>query len=95
MKVLLIGDTGVGKTNILLRYFEDKFNSEHLATVGFWSDYVGIDFKTKKLPIDGRLFRLQVWDTAGQERFRTITQAYYRGAMGIIIIYSVDDRTSF
>ncbi|EAR96030.1 Ras family small GTPase (macronuclear) [Tetrahymena thermophila SB210] len=87
-KLLIIGDSGVGKTNLLLRFCDDKFATSHLATMG-------IDFKSKKIEIDGKKIKLQVWDTAGQERFRQITQNYYKGAMGVIMTYSINDKESF
>uniref|UniRef100_A0A3P9H424 small monomeric GTPase n=1 Tax=Oryzias latipes TaxID=8090 RepID=A0A3P9H424_ORYLA len=73
-KLLLIGDSGVGKTCILFRFSEDAFNSTFISTIG-------IDFKIRTIELDGKKIKLQIWDTAGQERFRTITTAYYRGAM--------------
>ncbi|EGR34812.1 Rab8-family small gtpase, putative [Ichthyophthirius multifiliis] len=88
VKLLIIGDSGVGKTNILLRFCDDKFSQTHLTTIG-------IDFKMKKIEIDNKKIKLQVWDTAGQERFRTITQNYYKGAMGIIMTYAINDKESF
>mmetsp|Transcript_37790 Transcript_37790/g.33821 ORF Transcript_37790/g.33821 Transcript_37790/m.33821 type:complete len:108 (+) Transcript_37790:118-441(+) len=87
-KLLIIGDSGVGKTCLLLRYCENNFTVSHLATIG-------IDFKLKNIEVDGKKIKMQIWDTAGQERFKTITQTYYRGAMGIILTYSVTDRDSF
>uniref|UniRef100_A0A8C4S7U6 small monomeric GTPase n=1 Tax=Erpetoichthys calabaricus TaxID=27687 RepID=A0A8C4S7U6_ERPCA len=73
-KLLLIGDSGVGKTCLIIRFAEDNFNSTYISTIG-------IDFKVKTVEVDGKKIKLQVWDTAGQERFKTITTAYYRGAM--------------
>uniref|UniRef100_A0A8C4QSB5 RAB8A, member RAS oncogene family n=1 Tax=Eptatretus burgeri TaxID=7764 RepID=A0A8C4QSB5_EPTBU len=73
-KLLLIGDSGVGKTCVLFRFSEDAFNSTFISTIG-------IDFKIRTIDLDGKKIKLQIWDTAGQERFRTITTAYYRGAM--------------
>jgi Ras-related protein Rab-8A len=87
-KLLLIGDSGVGKTSLLFRFAEDAFNATFISTIG-------IDFKIRTIDIDGKKIKLQVWDTAGQERFRTITTAYYRGAMGIILVYDVTCQTSF
>ena len=87
MKILLIGDSGVGKSCLLVRFVEDKFSPSFITTIG-------IDFKIKTVDINGKKIKLQLWDTAGQERFRTITTAYYRGAMGIILVYDVtDERT--
>jgi Ras-related protein Rab-8A len=88
VKLLLIGDSGVGKSCLLLRYADDAFTTQFISTIG-------IDFKVKTIDIDGKRVKLQIWDTAGQERFRTITNAYYRGAMGIILIYDITDEQSF
>ena len=79
IKLLLIGDTGVGKSCLLLRYCDDLFTSSFITTIG-------IDFKIKTVDVDGLRVKLQIWDTAGQERFKTITTAYYRGAMGIFLV---------
>ena len=87
-KILTIGESGVGKTCILRRFVEDKFLKNHLATIG-------IDFRTKNISVDGVQVKLKIWDTAGQERFRNITNQYYKGADGIILVYDVTDRTSF
>merc|ERR1711998_5037 len=88
IKLLLIGDSGVGKSCLLCRYSDDVFNSNFITTIG-------IDFKIRTIELDGKKIKLQIWDTAGQERFRTITQAYYRGAMGILLVYDVTDEKSF
>jgi Ras-related protein Rab-8A len=88
IKLLLIGDSGVGKSCLLLRYSDDSFTSSFIATIG-------IDFKIKSILIDDSKVKLQIWDTAGQERFRTITTAYYRGAMGVLLVYDVSDEKSF
>lgn len=88
MKLLMVGDSGVGKSCLLLRFVDDKFNPSFITTIG-------IDFKIKTIDINNTKIKLQIWDTAGQERFRTITTAYYRGAMGIIIVYDVCDQNSF
>lgn len=87
-KLLLIGDSGVGKTSILFKFSEDTFSPAFISTIG-------IDFKIRTIEIDGCKIKLQVWDTAGQERFRTITTAYYRGAMGIMLVYDVSNMKSF
>jgi len=87
-KLLLIGDSGVGKTSVLFRFSEDNFNATFIATIG-------IDFKIRTIDISGKKIKLQIWDTAGQERFRTITTAYYRGAMGIMLVYDVTSEKSF
>jgi len=88
IKVLMIGNTSCGKSSLLTRYVDDSFEPSRISTIG-------IDFKMKTINVLGKRAKLQIWDTAGQERFRTITQAYYRGAMGIIIVYDVTDRVSF
>mmetsp|Transcript_25114 Transcript_25114/g.51070 ORF Transcript_25114/g.51070 Transcript_25114/m.51070 type:complete len:212 (-) Transcript_25114:178-813(-) len=88
IKLLLIGDSGVGKSCLLLRYSDDSFTSSFITTIG-------IDFKIKSIMCGDSKVKLQIWDTAGQERFRTITTAYYRGAMGILLVYDVADEQSF
>ena len=84
----MIGDSGVGKTCLLLRYANDSFSPTFITTIG-------IDFKIKNVEVDGKRIKLQIWDTAGQERFRTITTSYFRGAQGILLVYDVTDRRSF
>ncbi|CAG8604924.1 18402_t:CDS:2 [Dentiscutata erythropus] len=88
IKLLLIGDSGVGKSCLLLRFSDDSFTPSFITTIG-------IDFKIRTIELDGKRIKLQIWDTAGQERFRTITTAYYRGAMGILLVYDVTDERSF
>ena len=88
IKLLIIGDSSVGKSCMLLRFCDDSFTPSFIATVG-------IDFKIRTIEIDGKRVKLQIWDTAGQERFRTITTAYYRGAMGIIFAFDVTNMESF
>jgi Ras-related protein Rab-8A len=87
-KILLIGDSGVGKSCVLSVFCDDKFIPTFITTIG-------IDFKIKTIIVDEKRIKLQIWDTAGQERFRTITNAYYRGAMGIILFYDITDIKSF
>ena len=87
-KILTIGESGVGKTCILRRFVENKFLKNHLATIG-------IDFKTKNIEIDGTSIKLKIWDTVGQERFRNITNQYYKGADGIVLVFDVVDQKSF
>eukprot|EP00051_Salpingoeca_urceolata_P025665 m.464163 g.464163 ORF g.464163 m.464163 type:complete len:241 (+) comp20356_c1_seq3:2041-2763(+) len=88
LKLLVIGDAAVGKTCLVQRFTDDLFVDSHIATIG-------VDFRIKTLPYDGKKVKLQVWDTAGQERFRAITQAYYRGAHGIALVYDATDKASF
>uniref|UniRef100_A0A673CLC0 small monomeric GTPase n=1 Tax=Sphaeramia orbicularis TaxID=375764 RepID=A0A673CLC0_9TELE len=76
-KLLLIGDSGVGKTCVLFRFSDDAFNTTFISTIG-------IDFKIKTVELQGKKIKLQIWDTAGQERFHTITTSYYRGAMAAV-----------
>lgn len=78
----------MGKSCCLLRFSEDSFTPSFITTIG-------IDFKIRTIELDGKRVKLQIWDTAGQERFRTITTAYYRGAMGILLVYDVTDERSF
>jgi len=84
----LIGDSGVGKSCLLLRFADDSWTDSHISTIG-------VDFKIKTLNCDGKVIKLQIWDTAGQERFRTITSSYYRGAQGIILVFDCTDMESF
>ena len=86
-KILTLGESGVGKTCILRRFVENKFSKNHLATIG-------IDFKTKTISIKGYEVKLKIWDTAGQERFRNITNQYYKGADGIILVYDLTNKES-
>ena len=88
VKLLMIGDSGVGKSCILLRYTENSFTSFHLSTIG-------IDFKLKNIEVDSKKIKLHIWDTAGQERFQTLTKNYYKGAMGIILAYDCTRPASF
>jgi len=88
LKLLMLGDTGVGKTCMLLRYTSDTFRPTFITTIG-------IDFKIKIMNLEGQTVKLQIWDTAGQERFRTITVSYFKGAHGIILMYDVTDRETF
>lgn len=87
-KLVLIGDTGVGKSCLLLRFADDAFTESYISTIG-------VDFRFRTVKVDGKTVKLQIWDTAGQERFRTITSAYYRGADGIIMVYDVTSQESF
>eukprot|EP00727_Mastigamoeba_balamuthi_P005505 m51a1_g1574 hypothetical protein (906) ;mRNA; f:87526-90624 len=88
-KILLIGDSGVGKSCFLMRFTDNTcFTESFISTIG-------VDFKIRTISIGGKVVKLQMWDTAGQERFRTITSSYYRGAQGFILAYDITDRTSF
>ena len=88
-KILLLGDSAVGKTCFLKRYTDNTFQDAYLSTIGF-------DFKYKSITLkNGKTVKVQLWDTAGEERFRTIAKSYYRGAHGIILIYDVTNRKTF
>jgi Ras-related protein Rab-18 len=87
VKILLVGDSGVGKSSLLARFISDSFDEQ--------SPTVGVDFKLKHVDVDGTRLKLTVWDTAGQERFRTLTSSYYRGAHGVVFVYDVTSRESF
>ncbi|XP_073984530.1 RAS oncogene family member RabX4 [Rhodnius prolixus] len=87
-KVLVLGDSNVGKTCIVHRYCDETYYDTYISTIG-------IDFKQKIICVDGTPIKMQIWDTAGQERFRTLTTAYYRGAMGILLMYDVTSMESF
>lgn len=86
IKLLLLGDSGVGKTSLMLRYSEDKFSTSLLSTAG-------VDYKSAYMDMGGKRVKCQVWDTAGQQRFHVITHSYYKGAHGIILVYDVADPT--
>ena len=87
-KLLFVGNAGVGKSSILLRYSEDTFDECLQSTIG-------VDFKVKTLQCRGKKIKMTVWDTAGQERFRTLTSSYYRGAHGVLLVYDITQRESF
>lgn len=87
-KLLIIGDAGVGKSSILLRFTDDSFDDYIQSTIG-------VDFKVKHLDVMDKRVKITIWDTAGQERFRTLTSSYYRGAQGVIMVYDVTRRDSF
>lgn len=89
LKILLIGPSGAGKSALLIRYCDDQFDSESSTAT------IGVDFKLKKLSVHGKAYRLNLLDTAGQERFRTLSNSYYRGAHGVILVYDISNRESF
>jgi len=87
-KVVLIGDTSVGKTNILSKYLTNDFDPDSKATVG-------VEFGTKNFKIEDNIVKVQIWDTAGQERYRSITNAYYKGAKGSLLVYDITNPKTF
>ncbi|XP_052207215.1 ras-related protein RABA5c-like [Diospyros lotus] len=87
-KVVVIGDSAVGKSNLLSRYARNEFNPHSKSTIG-------VEFQTQTLLIQGKEVRAQIWDTAGQERFRAVTSAYYRGAVGALLVYDISRRATF
>ncbi|KAI4333614.1 hypothetical protein L6164_018398 [Bauhinia variegata] len=87
-KVVLIGDSGVGKSNLLSRFTRDEFNLESKSTIG-------VEFATRSIKVDDKIIKAQIWDTAGQERYRAITSAYYRGAVGALLVYDVTRHVTF
>ena len=87
-KILLIGDLGVGKSCVILRYIEGDFPGNIMSSIG-------VDFKLKQIELDDRLIKMQIWDTAGHEKFRTITTSYYNSAHAIIILYDITEKASF
>ncbi|EFA75091.1 Rab GTPase [Heterostelium album PN500] len=88
LKILVIGDSGVGKSCMLLRFADNRFTDSYISTIG-------VDFCIRTIELDGKRIKLQIWDTAGQERFKTITTSYYRGAHGLIIVYDITSMESF
>ena len=87
-KLVLIGDTHVGKSCLLVRFADDCFQENYICTIG-------VDFRFRTLQINKINIKLQIWDTAGQERYRTITNAYYKGADGIIVVFDINNKESF
>ncbi|XVF28955.1 hypothetical protein REPUB_Repub15cG0077200 [Reevesia pubescens] len=87
-KIVIIGDSAVGKSNLLSRYARNEFNAHSKATIG-------VEFQTQSVEIDGKEVKAQIWDTAGQERFRAVTSAYYRGAFGALLVYDISRKATF
>ncbi|GBG25173.1 Ras-related protein Rab-11A [Hondaea fermentalgiana] len=87
-KVVLIGDSGVGKSNLLSRFTRNEFSLDSKSTIG-------VEFATKSIKTDGKTIKAQIWDTAGQERYRAITSAYYRGAVGALLVYDISKHLTF
>lgn len=87
-KLLLVGESNVGKSSLLLRFADNTFSNSYISTIG-------VDFKIRTVKVDGKVIKLQIWDTAGQERFRTITSSYYRGAHGVMLVFDVCDKRTF
>tara|TARA_B110000977_G_scaffold45136_1_gene61376 strand:+ start:7262 stop:7852 length:591 start_codon:yes stop_codon:yes gene_type:complete len=85
---VLIGDSGVGKSNLLSRFTRNEFSLESKSTIG-------VEFATRSLDVDGKTVKAQIWDTAGQERYRAITSAYYRGAVGALLVYDMTKHESY
>ncbi|XP_054597536.1 ras-related protein Rab-15 isoform X3 [Nothobranchius furzeri] len=92
-RLLILGDSGVGKTCMLRRFTDGEFDPSHISTIG--KKPSGVDFKMKTVEIDGIKIRVQIWDTAGQERYQTITKQYYRRAQGIVFVYDITSNLSF
>ena len=88
-KIVVIGDSGVGKSSLMSRFADDEYSESFISTIG-------VDFKIRTLTLDdGKIVKMQIWDTAGQERFRTITTSYYRGSHGVMVVYDVTNKESF
>ena len=88
LKIVLVGDSGVGKSNIISKYTKNEFNYESKTTIG-------VEFATKALVQENKTIKVQIWDTAGQERYRSMASAYYRGAMGALLVYDITRASSF
>ncbi|KAJ0746033.1 putative small GTP-binding protein [Helianthus annuus] len=87
-KIVLIGDSAVGKSNLLARFARDEFYPNSKSTIG-------VEFQTQKIEIKGKKIKAQIWDTTDQERFRAVTSAYYRGAVGALLVYDISRRQTF
>jgi Ras-related protein Rab-1A len=87
-KIVIVGDSGSGKSCLLLRFTDNNYSDVYISTIG-------VDFKFRTIKLNGKTIKLQIWDTAGQERFRNITSSFYRGAHGIVLVYDVTNQQSF
>lgn len=87
-KIIIIGDAGVGKSNILIRYTKNEFDASNKPTIG-------IEFSSKTIDVNSKKVKLQIWDTAGQERYRAVAKQYYKGASGVMIVYDTTKKQSF
>jgi len=87
-KMIIIGDSGVGKSNLMLRYTSGAFHDNHYATIG-------LNYVFKVIDLDDIRVKLQIWDTAGQDKFKTITKSYYRNSQGVLVVFGVDCRDSY
>jgi len=88
LKIVVVGDSGVGKTNLIKRFITNEFSENFKATIG-------VEFMSKTYKINKHLFKIEIWDTAGQERYKSITAIYYKGAKGAIIVYDTTDQSTF
>ena len=88
LKILLVGDSSVGKTTLLLQYVDGKFSENHITTIG-------VEYKDKEITVNNRKINLQIWDTSGQERYQSITKNFYRNADGILFVFDVTNEESF
>ena len=88
LKYIIIGDSFVGKSNILIQYTKNRFNEDYQSTIG-------VEFGAKTLEINNRIYKIQIWDTAGQENFRSITRAYYKNSVCAFVVYDITNRNSF
>ena len=88
LKLLLIGDSSVGKTSLLLRYTDNSFSDKYIATIG-------VEFKSKDITLNNNTYKIHIWDTAGQERYKSITKNFFKHAEGIIFVYDITNKKSF